>query len=350
MSRFLVSLAALAVLVLALPLARADDPPAAAPGAPAASPPAAAPAARPRPPIASDEEAARALERFADDFRARGLTGEDKMSQRDYAMSNLAKVQHPDVVKALAKIARSPDDTLKTLATIYLGEQRALPGIAGPEVVHVLLRNEKDDVLVLSALESLGNLGYLGATEEIADLLVSKEFAVRKAAVGTVGELHDMRLWKEVAKLAGVSIRSGDKVASGSDKQNSKEEVTEEGWSYDGVEVTYDTGASGDSDQKMAEQIGREKLAQNKAQAQSGAHGGHGGSSGGGATRGGVARDPKELLPYVLATLYKLTGEQFNSPHEVAQWIIKHRDVIDQKVEDLEAQAKAQKDDAKAQK
>ena len=43
-----------------------------------------------------------------------------------------------------------------------------------------------------------------------------------------------------------------------------QEEVVEEGYSYEGVEVTYDTGTAGDGDQKMAEKIGKAKLAANK--------------------------------------------------------------------------------------
>jgi len=304
--------------------------------------------------IASDEEAAAALEVFHKDFKARGLSGEEKLSQRDWAMSQLARLQHPDIVEALAKITKSSDDTLRVLAVIYLGEQTELPGLVGPHVLKALKRGSKDPVMVLSALQSLGNVRYLGATEVLAQHLEHRDFAVKKAAIQAIGQIGEMRLWKEVLRLAGVAVKTGDDVSGGTDQDsNNKEEVVEEGYSYDGVEVTYDTGAADDSDQKMAEKIGKEKLAANKAKAQAaagakGSTGGGGASIGSGATgKGGVARDPKELLPFVLKTLWQLTGERFQNSKEVAEWVKAHREDIRERVKLLDALEKAQKEEAK---
>ncbi|MFV1960189.1 MAG: HEAT repeat domain-containing protein, partial [Planctomycetota bacterium] len=287
-------------------------------------------------------EAAAALARFKDEYKkqARGLKGDDKLSQRDFAMGHLVQVQHPDVVAALAKIARSRDETLRILAVIYLGEERALPGLAGPEIVRVLKRGRKDETLLMSGLQSLGNLGYLGAEKEVAALLDHNDFAVKKSAIYAIGRIGDMRLWKEIAKLAGVKVKSGEDVEVGTDSKNNDDVVVEEGYSYDGVEVKVDTGTAGDGDQKEAERIGRAKLAANKRAAGAGA----------GAGRGGRARDPKELLPAVLETLYRLTGERFSSPRDVADWIRKNRKAIKARVKELEKLAKAQKAEAKAQK
>ena len=131
-------------------------------------------------------------------------------------------------------------------------------------------RGAKDPILVLSALQGIGNLRYLGATDELATYLAHRDFAIKKASIQAIGQIGEMRLWKEVLKLAGVEVKTGDDVYASNDQQSNKEEVVEEGYSYDGVEVTYDTGTSGDGDQKMAEKIGKEKLAANKAAAQKG--------------------------------------------------------------------------------
>ncbi len=330
---------ALIALLAPLPLL-AEEPPAADPADGAGQPQA--------PALADDAFAAEVVELFKEEYKAKGLTGEDKYLQRDFALSKLAEVQHPEVVKALEKISKSSDETLRTLAVIYLGEQRALPGLAGPPIVKAMKRRSKDPILLISGLQSLGNLQYLGAADEIADLLRHRDFAVKKAAIQSVGEIREMRLWKEILKLAGVEVRTGDDVSAGTE-QGGKEEVVEEGYSYEGVEVTYDTGTSGDHDQKMAEKIGKAKLAANKAAAGGGrSGGGGGGGAGGGATaRGGVSRNPKELMPFVLKTLFQLTGEQFSTSKEVAKWVIENRQVIQDRIKVLDASEKDQQQQAK---
>src|SRR5688572_18740747 len=100
MARSSVVLALLALGVVAAPgVARAGDAP---PAVPAASP-AAAPA------VASDATAQAAVARFKEDFKAKGLKGEDRRSQRDFALSTLAMVQHPLVVDALAQATTNSD-------------------------------------------------------------------------------------------------------------------------------------------------------------------------------------------------------------------------------------------------
>ncbi len=300
--------------------------------------------------IASDEDAAAALDQFKTEYRARGLKGEEKLSQRDWAMSELARLQHPDIVDALAKISKGSNKTLRILAVIYLGEQTELPGLAGPRILKALKRGAKEPILVLSALQSLGNLRYLGAADQLGAYLEHRDFAIKKASIQAIGQIGEMRLWKEILRLAGVEVKSGEDVNAGTDQQNNKEEVVEEGYSYEGVEVTYDTGTAGDGDQKMAEKIGKAKLAANKAAATKGkgGAGGGGGSVGSTATgKGGVARDPKELLPFVLRTLWLLTGERFQNSHEVAKWVRANRQTIRERIEVLNAMEKAQKEEAK---
>src|SRR5262245_13724297 len=95
----------------------------------AAEPPAApAPAAKPAPALATAEQAAAALAKFKEDYKAKGLKGDDKLAQRDFAMSAVSKVQHLSVVDALGEVSRETDSTLRMLGTIYLGEQTLLPG------------------------------------------------------------------------------------------------------------------------------------------------------------------------------------------------------------------------------
>ncbi len=65
--------------------------------------PAPAPAAKP---LATDAEVEAALAKFKEDFKAKGLKGDDKLSQKDFALKELAKLQHLKVVDALASVFR----------------------------------------------------------------------------------------------------------------------------------------------------------------------------------------------------------------------------------------------------
>ena len=159
------------------------------------------------PVLASEEEVAEALEKFKTDFKARGLTGDDKLSQKDWAMSLLAPVQHPDVVKALAKVTRDRNQTLRILAVIYLGEQQELPALAGEAILTTMKRNRKDVVLQMSALQSLGQLKYLGARDHIESLLKHRDYAIKKAAIAAVGSVGDMRMLPDILKLVGIEFK-----------------------------------------------------------------------------------------------------------------------------------------------
>ena len=302
--------------------------------------------------MASDAETAEAIDQFHDAYRARGFAGEEKLLERDYAMSELARLQHPDVVAALAKIAKGSNQHLRILAVLYLGQQTLLPGLAGPAILKAMKKDQKEPIALISGLQSLGNLRHLSAAKEIKRQLKHRDFAVKKAAIMAVGRIGEMRLWKEIFKLAGVSVRSGDDVSEGANKQGKKEEVVSEGYSYEGAEERVDWGLS-DNSAEIAEAKRRveAKIAANKAKAMAGSGsrgGGGGGGVGTGATgRGGVARDPKELLPYVLRTVKDLTGEEFSHSKELAKWVRKNRQLIRDRVKELDLEEKAQKAAAK---
>jgi hypothetical protein len=292
---------------------------------------------------------AQALEVFQEDYKAKGLKGDDKTSQRDFAMAKLSKVQHPDVVDALGKVSRSSDEILRMLAIVYLGEQRALPHDASRHVLAAMRRGKKDEVLLITGLQSLGSLKYLGAGEELAELLGHRSYVVRKAAIGAIGQVGDVRLLGELLEILG--IKTETESGKPDEKQSSGEpETTEEGYSWDGVDVTYDTGAPDDSDQKMAEKIGKEKLAANKAAAEAnagrsgGSSGGSAGPVGGGGGRGAQSRSNQELQQPVLVALHRLTGEKFDHPRTIRTWLREHAQDLVARCKALDEAEKAQKD------
>ena len=308
------------------------------------------------PTIATDEEAAAALEKFKEEWKAKGLKGDDRISQRDFAMGNLAKVQHKDVVEALARVTSDPDATLRTLAVIYLGEQKACPGSSGAKVAGALKKNADDTVLVMSALQSVGTLKYLGAGDAVKGYLKDQDFALKKSAIAAVGATGDMRLIDDLLLVAGIVVNTdhdGKGAPTEPEKKDGKE--TTDGYSWEGADASVDTGSSGDSDQKAAEAAAKAKMAANKAAADaahktSGGTGSSGGGSAGGegATggRGAAGRTTQELIPFVRDALKKLTGEQFHGAGEIKAWISEHRDEIAAKKKALDDEEHRQAADA----
>ncbi|MDJ0972831.1 MAG: hypothetical protein QNJ98_00045 [Planctomycetota bacterium] len=282
--------------------------------------------------LATDEEAKEALAVFKKEYKAKGLKGDDKLMQRDFAMKNLVKTQHKMIADELGKLVKKNDEDIRTLAVIYLGEMRGVPGTAGKHIVAAMKKHKKDTIFLMSALDAVGYLRYLGAGDEIVDLMNHKDFALKKYAIRSAGWIQDIRLMPALLKLLGIEVKA-DKGDSGkeSDKgDGGKEAEVEEGYSWDGVEVNYDTGTPGDHDQKMAEKIGKEQLAKNKAAAEakagkSGATGMAGASTGGaGGPRtggGATSRTLEELAPNILKALKNMTGEEFEKGREIKLWL-----------------------------
>lgn len=314
----------------------------------------AAPAALADGKIATDEEAKAALEVFKAEYKAKGLKGDDKLMQRDYAIKNLVKLQHELIVKEIGKIAKVKDPDLSTLAVIYLAEQRDLAGLVGPKVVDAMKRKKKDPIFLMTALDTLGYVRYLGAGETITDLLKHKDFSVKKYAIRTAGWTQDIRLMGPLLKLLGINEKNekqGKKEDKADKKSGGKEEV-EEGYSWEGTEVNYDTGTPGDHDQKMAEKIGKAEQAKKKAEAQAkaGKKGGGGPSVSGGSSsgpRGGSSRSLEELIPTILKALKSMTGEEFDSPKDIRLWLRVNKDKINALKDRFKRREKEQKEGKK---
>jgi hypothetical protein len=347
MRRSLPVAALLALLLVGVRAAGADEPKPAPPAPPA---------------LSSDADVAVALEKFKEDFKAKGLKGDDRTMQRDYAMEQLAKLQHPLVVEALAKVTNDPDPMLRTSAVLYLGEQKACPGAAGLKVVAAMKKNADDTVFVMSALQALGALKYLGARDLIKSSIKEEDFAIKKSAIIAVGETGDMRLLREILVIIGITPTEREPSKGGgadAEKSGGGKEVVEEGYSWEGAEATVDWGMSDNSAENAeAERQVKEQIAKNQAEAakaagsKSGSGGGPGAGAGAGGEgakgRGAASRSTQELVPYVRTALRKLTGEQFSSHKSIVKWLTEHREDVIAKKRACDEEEKRQAEAAKA--
>ena len=328
----------------------------------------AAEAKRELPPIASDEEAAEAIKAFKEHYKAKGLKGNEKIAQRDWAMEQLIQIQHKDVVDALAKALKSKDENLKIAAVVHMGSQVALPGYAGKKVVEAMQRAKKNEKnFLMSGLESLGKLRYLGGQAVIIKALKHHDFSVKKAAIRAVGETMDMRLIDEM--LAQVDVEAytkQDPKAAGPDKGkgggSSGGGETTEGYSWEGAEAFVDRGEADNTQENAdAEREARAQAEANRAEAEAraaaeGNSGGGGGAPGGGGSgvggaggggKGASGRSKQELIYPIKATLKMLTGEDFNGARSIQIWVFDNKDHIGSVIQILDRDEKAQKKAAK---
>lgn len=311
-------------------------------------------AAAPAPTMADPVQVAEALAKFKEEYKAKGLKGDDKLTQKDFAVAQIAKLQHPSVVDAIAAVTRESDATLRMLGVIYLSDQTLLPGAAGPHAAAAFKRAGDDDALRMTCLQTIGRLRFLGARPEIRDALESQSWAVRKSALAATARTGDLRLLHDVLAVVGVDIpndAAGTSSGGGEDPKSSGGKEVTEGYSWEGAEASVDTGTPGDSDQKAAEAQAKAEAAANEAAAReaAGASGGGGGGEGGATMgRGGSSRNPRELLPQVLGVLQSLTGRSFANASEFKRWYAVNRDALVAKMRELDAKEKAQKADAAA--
>jgi len=263
----------------------------------------------PIPPIATDEEVAEALKEFKSAYRARGFSGDDKTAMREVAMRKLTRTQHPDVADRLFKLTKDRNADIRTLALLYLGHQRALPGYAGPLVVKALAAQEKDPIFAMFAVEALATLDYRAAVDTVRALLKHPDEGVRKVAILYIGDAKEWRMLEDLLKLM-------------------KEMKIDKGWKTEGHEVRYDTGAAGDHDQKMAEKIYRDKYGNSAKKARSG------------------GRAMRDMKPVLLETMKNLTGVDFAMGASAREWAEENQETVDKGKKALDELAKQQAADA----
>ncbi|MDF1701481.1 MAG: hypothetical protein P1V36_10030 [Planctomycetota bacterium] len=301
---------------------------------------------RAAPEMATDEEVAEALAEFKAAYKAKGLKGDDRVMQRDHAMRMINKLHHPEVVKALGKASKSSDEDVRLIAVIYLGDQVLLPHLAAQHVLAVMKKSKKDIVALMTCLQSLGHLKYVGAAHNIRAMLKHKQFVVRKAAISAVGDVGDTRMLGDVLKVLGVKLEG--EASKDTDKKESKKETTSEGASWEGAEAVVDRGEADNSKENAdAKKQAEAQIAKNKAAAMAASGGGRGaggvGGMGGSGGRGGTARSTEEMIPTILRTLKKLTGEEFKRPSQIRTWAKEQKDWIDSEKKRLDKLEKRQR-------
>jgi hypothetical protein len=226
-------------------------------------------------------------------------------------MRALAAVQHPLVTDRLERLTKDRDPDVRALATMYLGDQKKLAGYAGKSVLTVLARNATDALMIMYCADAVQSLDFRGAVTELRALLAHKDEAVRKHALTVIGEMKEVRMIDDVLQLM-IDLK------------------IDKGMKWEGGEVTVDTGAAGDADQKAAEAAYKEKYGNKAARGKAG------------------GRKMRDMKPLLLEAMKNLTGQEFATAAQAKEWIEAHKADITAKQEELNRLQIAQRDAAKA--
>jgi hypothetical protein len=265
-----------------------------------------APAPAPAPKIASDEEAAAAIAKFKAAFK-----GNDA-DRKTMALFALAKTQHPLVVAELGKALANRNETVRTAAAMAFQDLTALPGLAGERLVASLEANKDDAVYLMTAIDGIEAVGYRGALPQLVALFKHKNGAVVKHAILSVARTKDIRAIEQLLLMM-------------------KEAKIEDGYSWQGGEVTVDTGAPGTADQEAAEAQYNQQYGNNGSKSKS------------------SAKKVRDIGQILLLAMKDLTGEQFKKTSEARAWVEKNKDGVEARKKALDDEAKAQQAAADAQ-
>lgn len=245
-----------------------------------------------------DEKAKDAIARFQEAFKT--ATVEGKQS----AVYDLHDVPNDLVLKELSRLLKNKDPKVRHVAALAVGGQSHDAKSAG----ELLLKTYKGDFdaeeVVASVLQAFAELKYMGYWPAVETALKDERTPVVLQSLDLVGNNQDWRAFPELVEMYKVALPAG------------------KNWGG-GEEVTVDTGAEGDADQKAAEA---------KYNAQNPGRGGGGGGGGG----GGRSSMLRNLSRPIEKCVKRITGVRFDNSLDLETWWAENYIVVAQKIAELE--------------
>ena len=174
------------------------------------------------------EKAQEAIREFDKTFKATR-----EIEEQQNAVYNLHDVPHDLVIRRLEKLLKHKDPRVRNVAALSLGGQTHNAPLAGSILLRAYTRNFKDDVVLSSVLEAMAELKYLGYWPKAEPALKDERNAIIIRVLDLLGTNED---WRAIPRLLEIFRVAMPKKVS---------------WSTG--EVSVDTGAAGDTDQKAAE-------------------------------------------------------------------------------------------------
>jgi len=251
---------------------RADEP-----KAPEAKP---APAAEKRPPAASDEAAKQAITRFDSDFKTQDI------GKRMNAIHALARTKNDLVTEKLGKLLSHTDHEIRMGAAMALDSMAHNPEKAG-EILRAFISSgkEKEDEVMINSMLSLGRLMHVKAIDDMGEVILKHgNVFVKIEGLKAYAKMKD-----KLALLPILDLWL----------------VNPQGYSWEGGEVTVDTGAPGTEDQEAAEAAYKQKYGNQQR-------------------RGAPPTMLKTYIQQIVESVFQITGKKMNVPSDLMKWMVEH--------------------------
>ena len=250
-------------------------------GPPARAQDAKAPPAEPKKtPAASDEAATQAITRFDSDFRVQD-TG-----KRMNAIHSLARTKNDLVTERLGKLLSHPDHEIRMGAAMALDSMSHNPDKAG-EILRAFITSgkEKEDEVMINCMLSLGRLLHVKAIDDMGEVILKHgNVFVKIEGLKAYAKMKDKAALLPILDLW---------------------LVNPQGYSWEGGEVTVDTGAPGTADQEAAEAAYNAKYGNQQR-------------------RGSPPTMLKTYIQQIVETVFQITGTKMNVPTDLMKWLVEH--------------------------
>jgi len=235
----------------------------------------------------SEDDATKALADFEAAYKA-GKEVEDKQA----AVFGLYSAPHDRVLAKLTALLRSRDPQIRNVAALALGGQKHNVPKAGGALAKAFKVEFSNELVLSSVIDGMADLRFYGYWPELDKCLFDTRAAVAIRALDLIAANKDWRAWESLLKLYKQQIAKG--------------------YSWETGEVTVDTGAAGDEDQKAAEAAWHAK------------YGAGGGKAQGAAAGRAGARKEINLRTQLRRTVKELTGIDFDTALDFEDWVLEH--------------------------
>jgi len=259
---------AIAIPCLAAPRAAAQDPKA----------PPKAPEAKPDGPVSSDEAAKAAIDRFDRDFASKDE------GRRMNAIAALGSTKNDLVAKKLGTLLGHQNLEVRQAVALILDGQYQNRALSGELLRKAMLKENEGEVLINIAL-ALGRVPYPDAIPDMGDVMKKDENVFVKIEI--LKSFEKMKDTRALIPILDLWL------------------VNPQGYSWEGGEVKYDSGAAGDSDQKEAERQYKEKYGNQQR-------------------RGAPPTMLKTFIQAIAEAVESITGKKLATPTALMEWMVEH--------------------------
>jgi hypothetical protein len=246
----------------------------------------------------SDEQAAEALARFQEAFQAKDVEAKQN------AVYNLHDVPHDLVLKELEKLLKHKDPSVRNVAALAVGGQKHAPKRAGDLLMKSYQKDYASEEVLSSVLEAMSELKYMGYWPTAKAAFKDTRNVIVVGVIELIGANQDWRAFPDLVELY---------------REIMPRRVT---WSTG--EVTVDTGAPDDSDQKAAEAAFNKKYGQGgskeKAKAKAKAN----------------SYDLRNFSTQLRKCVKQITGQDFDNAFDLEEWWCENYLMVAKKIAEME--------------